>query len=53
MALTYLFPNNARLVMPCFDEPVYKATFTISLTHAAQLVVASNMMALSGGSSDK
>lgn len=29
---TYLRPNNARRLFPCFDEPAFKVPFTVSIS---------------------
>lgn len=42
-AVTELEPDGARLVMPCFDEPSFKASFLVSL------VIDRNMEAVSNG----
>lgn len=40
--LTNLQPIGARRVLPCFDEPNFKATFTVKVTHATGLHAVSN-----------
>ena len=37
-------PMGMRQVFPCFDEPVYKAVFNISVIHYSPLQATSNMM---------
>lgn len=40
---THHEPIYARYSFPCFDEPSFKATFKISLTHQSQFTALSNM----------
>uniref|UniRef100_A0A7I4YHY9 Aminopeptidase n=1 Tax=Haemonchus contortus TaxID=6289 RepID=A0A7I4YHY9_HAECO len=32
-AVTHFEPNYARLMVPCFDEPEFKATWTVTVVH--------------------
>ncbi|XP_005184074.3 glutamyl aminopeptidase-like [Musca domestica] len=43
MAATDFQPTYARMAFPCWDEPNYKATFTIWLGHSKSLNALSNM----------
>ena len=43
IAATFLSPVSTRKVFPCFDDPDFKATFKISVTHDAKYNVLSNM----------
>ncbi|XP_071492862.1 aminopeptidase N-like [Diadema antillarum] len=40
---SFLSPINARLVFPCFDEPAFKANFTVSIVHPSAYIALSNM----------
>ncbi|XP_064537425.1 uncharacterized protein LOC135427757 [Drosophila montana] len=39
---TYLRPNNARRLFPCFDEPRFKVPFTVSITRSRHLITIFN-----------
>ncbi|XP_077988276.1 aminopeptidase N-like [Glandiceps talaboti] len=43
VALSQLEMSYARRVFPCFDEPLYKATFDITITHRIGRIALSNM----------
>ncbi|XP_042432857.1 aminopeptidase M1-D-like [Zingiber officinale] len=47
MALTQFEPTYARRCFPCWDEPAFKATFTIKLEVPSKLVALSNMPVIS------
>lgn len=40
---TFFSPIYARKAFPCFDEPKFKANFTLSLTHSSKYHALSNM----------
>ncbi|XP_019628837.1 PREDICTED: aminopeptidase N-like [Branchiostoma belcheri] len=43
LATTQMQPMGARLAFPCFDEPAFKATFTVTLVHRAGYTALANM----------
>lgn len=44
LAVTQMEPTDARRVLPCFDEPFYKAVFLVTIIHPSSLKALSNGM---------
>lgn len=43
IATTFMAPTYARMAFPCYDEPDYKANYTIHVSHADKYFALSNM----------
>lgn len=43
VASTQFEPTSARAAFPCFDEPAFKANFTVRIRREAQHIALSNM----------
>lgn len=43
MAVTQFSPTDARRMFPCFDEPLFKATFQTSIIRIPSMIALSNM----------
>ena len=43
VASTFFSPISARKAFPCFDEPKFKANFTLTLTHSSKYHALGNM----------
>ncbi|KAL0979300.1 hypothetical protein UPYG_G00183370 [Umbra pygmaea] len=43
LASTHFEPTSARMAFPCFDEPIFKANYTISIRRSPAHIALSNM----------
>ena len=46
-AVTLFWPDSARQIFPCFDEPQMKATFDVTLLRMDNVVALANMNSIS------
>ncbi|GBN26904.1 hypothetical protein AVEN_216203-1, partial [Araneus ventricosus] len=49
LATSKFQPTYARQAFPCFDEPSFKSTFSVSLVHQKEYSALSNMPAENSG----
>lgn len=47
MAMTQFEPEDARRALPCFDEPAFKAVFSLTIIHPSDMVAIGNAMEIS------
>lgn len=47
MALTHFEPTSARMAFPCFDEPSFKANFSVRIRRTSEHISLSNMPVVS------
>ncbi|XP_016356566.1 endoplasmic reticulum aminopeptidase 2-like [Sinocyclocheilus anshuiensis] len=43
LASTHFEPTSARMALPCFDEPIFKANYTVRIRRAPSHIALSNM----------